>query len=320
MTQPYRSRPFDLKGNDFEKMWRFLQEDYARKQERFIWHIGRLGDWQYGLWNEQKCIPTFFQKHAQLWLDDFERLLGFVIDEGGDNIFFIFTLTGYEYLYPAILDWTIEHWGPRPAALVTEVHEMQTAELVELERRGFHSRGAVAVTREYDLREKMNEPARLPAGYKIVNMAENGDYPGKARLFKDGFSSSNEVSEFDLLKFEYSRENPAYDPALDFSVLAPDGVHTATCVGFADPANRAAEVEKVCTHRGHRRLGLAEAAIRTCFQRLAQRGIERAYITGYSGEAKSLYEKLGPCRRKEWFHYELKLAEEKINHEGHGEH
>ena len=287
-------------------MWRLLQEDYARKQERFIWHIGRLGDWLYGLWNEQKYIPTFFEKHAQLWLDDFEQLLGFVIDEGGDNTFYIFTLAGYEYLYPAILDWTIEHWGPRAEALVAEVHEFQTAELTELERRGFRSRGEVAVTREYDLREKKDEMVPLPAGYRIVNMAENGDFAAKARLFKDGFSDSSEVSELDLLKFEYSRVSPAYDPALDFSVVTAEGIHAATCVGFADPANRAAEVEKVCTHRGYRRQGLAEAVIRECFQRLGQRGIERAYITGYSGEAKNLYEKLGPCRRKQWFHYELK--------------
>ena len=53
------NRPFQLKGRDFEKMWRFLQADYAHKQERFIWHIGRLGDWQHGLWNEQKCITGY---------------------------------------------------------------------------------------------------------------------------------------------------------------------------------------------------------------------------------------------------------------------
>ena len=304
------SRPFELKGDDFEKMWRFLREDYARKQERFIWHFARLGDWQYGLWNEQKYIPTFFGKHAQLWLDAFERLLGFVIDEDGNNTFFIFTLTGYEYLYPEILDWTIQHWGDRTEVLVAEVHEFQTAEQIALENRGFRSRGAAAVTREYDLRANRAGPISLPEGYRVVTMAENGDYQAKAGLYKDGFSSSSEVSALELLKFEYSRENPAYDPALDFSVVTPDGVHASTCVGFADPDNRTAEVEKVCTHRGYRRQGLAGAVIRACFQQLSRRGIERAYITGYSVEANSLYEKLGPGKHKQWFHYELKSSEE----------
>lgn len=79
----------------------------------------------------------------------------------------------------------------------------------------------------------------------------------------------------------------------------------STCVGFYDPASKMAEIEKVCTHRHYRRLGLGEAVIRECFQRLKKRGIQKAYITGYSGEANGLYEKLGPCKHKQWFHYEL---------------
>ncbi len=43
-------RPFDSARDDFEKMWRFLQG--------------------------AKYIPTFFQHHAELWLDAFDGLLG----------------------------------------------------------------------------------------------------------------------------------------------------------------------------------------------------------------------------------------------------
>ena len=38
------NRPFDATRNDFEKIWRFLQQDYALKQDGFIWHFSRLGD------------------------------------------------------------------------------------------------------------------------------------------------------------------------------------------------------------------------------------------------------------------------------------
>jgi ribosomal protein S18 acetylase RimI-like enzyme len=107
-----------------------------------------------------------------------------------------------------------------------------------------------------------------------------------------------------LLSSEYSRQNPAYDPALDFSALTQEGVHVASCVGFIDPACKMAEVEKVCTHSQYRRRGLGEAVIRECFRQLRQRGFDTAYITGYSGEANGLYEKLGPCKLKQWFHYE----------------
>ena len=299
------NRPFELSGSDFENMWRLLQQDYAHKQDRFIWLFSRLGEWKYGLWRERKYIPSFFQDHAQLWVDDFDQLLGFVLSEDGENIFFILTLPGYDYLYADILDWTIRNWGPRYAALKTEVHEYQVEALKLLENSGFRSLGAAATTHQYDLLAKRDAAVNLAAGYRIVDLGENGDYHAKALLNVNANDNRNQVSEFDLLRFAYSRRNPAYDPAFDLSVITEEGLHIASCVGFKDPAYRVAEIEKVCTHQQFRRQGLAEAVIRACFQRLAAIGIETAYITGYSGEANGLYEKLGPCKHKQWFLYEL---------------
>jgi ribosomal protein S18 acetylase RimI-like enzyme len=136
-------------------------------------------------------------------------------------------------------------------------------------------------------------------------MAENGDYRSKALLYANGFGNETQVSDFDLLRSAYSRESPAYEPSFDLSVVTGEGLHVATCVGFNDPAFGVAEIEKVCTHNQYRRQGLAEAVIRDCFHRLRKRGIDRAYITGYGPEANNLYEKLGPCQRRQWFHYEL---------------
>jgi ribosomal protein S18 acetylase RimI-like enzyme len=299
------NRPFDTARDDFEKMWRFLRQDYGQRQDHFIWLFSRLGDWKYGLWNEKKYFPSFFRDHAQLWVDGFDQLLGFVLSEDGGNIFFIFTQHGYEYLYTDILDWTIEHWRPGYATLKTEVHEHQGEVLAILESRGFRSTGVVANTWEYDLLTKRNEVARLNPGFQIVDMCQNTDYRSKGLLYKNAFENQDQISEFDLLRFEYSRESPAYDPCFDLSVVTLEGMHVASCVGFNDPAYGVAEIEKICTHNQYRRQGLAEAVIRECFQRLSARGITRAYITGYSAEANRLYDKLGPCKHKQWFHYEL---------------
>lgn len=302
-------RPFDASQGDFEKMWRFLQQDYADRGDNFIWCFARLGDWKYGLWNEKKYIPTFFRDHAHLWVDGFDRLLGFVLSEDGANIFFIFTAREYAYLYDEILDWTIAHWGARFPTLVIEVHENQSEALAALESRGFRDRGLVATTRIYDVAVKAREPVHLPEGYSIVDMADHGDYAAKAQIYLDGFSGEDQVTEFDLARFAYSRESPAYDPRFDFSVVTPTGAHVATCVGFNDPGCGMAEIEKVCTHNGYRRQGLAQSVIRECFHRLHGRGIARAYITGYSDEANALYERLGPCGHKRWFHYALETAD-----------
>jgi ribosomal protein S18 acetylase RimI-like enzyme len=299
------TRRFDPSRNDFEKMWRFLQQDYARRQDRFVWLFSRLGDWKYGLWNEKKVIPSFFRDHAQLWVDGFDELLGFVLSEDGNDVFFIFTSHGYGYLYADILDWTIRNWLPRYGTLKSEVHEYQDEAVPALEKRGFRNAGLVATTRAYDLVSKAEEHVELASGFRIVDMREAEDFFGKGLLYINGFEGRTQISDYDLLRFKYSRESPAYDPSLDLSVVTDDGTHVASCVGFYDPAHCVAEVEKICTHQQYRRQGLAEAVIRECFHRLCQRKIERAYITGYSDAANRLYERLGPCQHKRWYHYEM---------------
>ncbi len=304
-----RDRPFDLARNDFETLWRFLQRDYNQKQDHFVWLFSRLGDWKYGLWNEKKYFPTFFRDYAHVWVDRFEELVGCVLSEDGENIFFIFTAPGYDYLYSEILDWTIQNWSARFPTLKAEVHAYQTNALAALEQRGFRSLGVAATTRAYDLRIRDDAAPILPSGFRIVDMRENRDEHNKALLYANGFGNKDQVTELDLMKGEYSHLNPAYDPAFDLSVVTAEGMHVATCVGFNDPTCSVAEVEKVCSHNQYRRRGLAQAVIQECFRRLKRIGIERAYITGYGPGANALYETLRPCTRKEWFQYERGTAE-----------
>ncbi len=299
------NRPFDAYQNDFTKMYRFLQQDYVHKQDRFIWLFSRLGDWFYGLYSERKLIPTFFSENAQLWNDNLGELLGFVLSEDGGNIFYIFTMQRYEYLYTEILEWTLLNWQARSPSLLTEVHEYQDSALAALTRRGFQSKGEVAVTRQYDVSAcAAVPPPVLPVGYTIVDKQVKPDFPAKAALYKDGFSNTDKVTWLDIAAEVYAHQSPAYDPYLDLSVADEQGKHLSGCVGFVDPQHGVAEIEKVCTRSHYRRQGLAEAVIRECFRRLSERGIPAAYITGYSGEANSLYEKMGPCKHKRWYHYE----------------
>lgn len=302
------NRSFDDKQNDFEKMWHFVQMVNREKKDDFTWQVCRLGDWKFGLWNEKKLIPSFFRKNAQLWFGEKNQLVGFVLSEDGGNIIFIFTIKKYEFLYSELLDWTIENWGPKFSTLILEIREGQRDLITILEQKGFQSKGIIATTRSYDLSSKVSETINLPAGFRIVNMLENKDYHSKDMLAINAFENQNQISDFDLIKFEYSRENPAYDPIFDFSVITQDGVHVASCVGLLDKINKTSEIEKVCTHQQYRRLGLSEAVIKHCFQKLFSKGFNRAYITAYGKEADQLYEKLGPCNRQHWLHYEIILG------------
>jgi N-acetylglutamate synthase-like GNAT family acetyltransferase len=228
-----------------------------------------------------------------------------VLSENGDNIIFIFTLKEYEFLYSEILNWTVENWGSRFPILILEIRESQKDQITFLEQKGFQSKGIIATTRSYDLSSKEPEIINLPDDFRIVNMLENKDYHSKDMLAVNAFENQNQISDFDLMKFEFSRENPAYDPAFDFSVMTQEGVHVASCVGLLDEFNKISEVEKVCTHQNYRRLGLSETVINHCIQKLTSAGFNRAYLTAYGKGADQLYEKLGPVNRHHWLHYEL---------------
>ena len=299
------TRAYEPDGADFANLWRLLQQDYTRRRDCFVWLVSRFGDWKYGLWNEKKFFPIFFRNHAQVWIDSLGNVVGCVLSEDGGNLFFIFTRPGYDHLYGEILDWTVRNWAPRYASLLTEVNEAQGDAIAALTSRGFTSRGEAATTRAYSVAGQAAAGFTTPAGYRVVSIAQEPDYLGKRLVQVNAFRGLDEVKEIDLLAYEYSRESAAYDPHLDLSVVAPDGQHVASCVGFLDHATNLAEIERICTHAAHRGRGHAFAVVRACFQQLHARGCERAYITGYSGEANNLYEKLGPTNRTRWLRYEM---------------
>jgi hypothetical protein len=97
------------------------------------------------------------RKNAQLWLNGFEELIGFVISENCDNGFFIFAKRGYEFLYTEMINWVKENWGNREGRLTTEVHEQQKYYEDELITAGFIKNELCAITRQYNLAGKFNE-------------------------------------------------------------------------------------------------------------------------------------------------------------------
>jgi len=299
------NRPFDEKKKDYEKMWEFLINDYTDKQDQFIWTTGRLGDWKYGIWNEIKYFPSFMRKNAQLWFNNFEELVGFVISENCDNNFTIFAKRGYEFLYSEMIIWVKTNWNNREGKLITEVHEYHDSYIQALIKEGFLKGDLIAVTRQYKLYEKAKEEFFLDSEYTIEDMLDNPDLEGKTILYNNAWRNENTICQSDLLKYEYNRESPCFNPKFDLSVVNKYGIHVSSCVAFIDYKNNYAEIEKVCTHSDYRRKGLAEAVIRECFKRLYAEGIQYAYITGFSTEAKNLYEKLGAIKSRNWFSYSL---------------
>ena len=143
-------RAFNGDSDDFKKMIQFIIEHNRIKQNQFTWSIGRLVDWKYGLWSQNKYFPTFFSQNAELWFDYLGNLVGFAISEGGDGSFTLFTEERHGFLYKEMLEWVMRHWADREGTLTTEVNETQLDEQQILEAQQFISEGVCEVTRAFN--------------------------------------------------------------------------------------------------------------------------------------------------------------------------
>jgi hypothetical protein len=175
------TRPFDPESSDFKRLCQFIIQDNRGKGEYFVWQLGRMVDWKYGLWIEDKYFPNFFSKNAQLWLDFLDEIVGFAISENGDNKFYIFLKDSHAYLYEEIVLWVIEHWKNRQGALVTELTETRMEQARTLEKHGFMSIGIAEVTRMYKLAQMETFQPVLEEGFKFVDMAGHYDPVGLAK-------------------------------------------------------------------------------------------------------------------------------------------
>lgn len=88
-------------------------------------------------------------------------------------------------------------------------------------------------------------------------------------------------------------EHPAYDPACDLVVCAPDGRLAAFCVGWLD--GERGQIEPLGVHADFRGLGLGKAVLAECLRRLQAHGAREIHVEtdNYRNAALDLYEWAG---------------------------
>ncbi|MAT45292.1 MAG: hypothetical protein CL609_23430 [Anaerolineaceae bacterium] len=299
-------RPYRLEGDDFKNLCQLVVDDYRCHQENFTWLLGRIVDWKYGLWQEEKYFPNFFPQNAHLWENPFGGLIGFVISENGNSQFSVIVKPQYKAIIPEMVGWIVDHWLDREEKLETILTESDVELRQAVEKFGFENKGLAEVTYQYDLSTFDFSVLKQISGYHIEDMKSNEDLAGKAALQLNAFQNRNEVKTIDLLTRKYVHESTIYAPEFDFSVVTPDGLHVAGCEAFIDYENGIAEVERVCTHKDYRRQGLSRLVILTCFKRLYDHGIKTAYISGWNEATYRLYGGIEHISETKRYRYERK--------------
>jgi ribosomal protein S18 acetylase RimI-like enzyme len=301
-------RGYSEEAGDFNRLCRVVVDHNDQVRARSMWCLGRLVDWKYGLYENKTSVVAFWEQNARLWFDGFGELAGFIISENGGPDFAIITLDGYRFLFEEMLEWVLENWGDREGKLTTELTEHQAPEAAILEDHGLRLK-ATFFTEGFDLTQELPPSVPLEAGFSIVDMGINPDYRAQRILRADAFSGKSALTEGELRHqmafYNHIHDGPIYHPETDLCVMAEDGTFVAGCEALIDARNRAADIERVCTHSRFRRRGFARAVIRECMVRLRDMGMRDAYITGYSPEAIGLYRSLGSASELRALVYEM---------------
>jgi ribosomal protein S18 acetylase RimI-like enzyme len=292
----YYDRAFESAGDDLMHMCGLLIELDRAAGSSYDWTIGRIIDWKYGLWNPAKLSERYFAEHCRLWYDRLGLLAGFALSEDGRGDFAMFAREPYRFLYADMIDWAERALAPGHEALSITVPEADAIRRCALEIAGFVNQGHCETTAWYSLDDFQPSASPLPAGYKLLSMAEYGDYDSQRALKNDAFRGGKPMDDARLFAFSHVRESPLYDPAMDIVLVDERRRAIAGCEGFIDYENGVMEVERVCTSPDYRRRGFAGAVIRECVRRGATRGVKAAMISGLNENTIRLYSSFGSHR------------------------
>ena len=300
-------RPFIYESSDFKRMCALVVRDNASKRESFVWHVARLVDWKYNLFNFKRRFPGNYAAAAHLWFNYYDELIGFVISEEFDDQFDIIVLEEYTYLYPEMLGWVSSEWGKQYSQLITCAVETHVARISALEQAGYQRADGIEMIRIFDTSRFCDYPYPT-APLSFQSMAENGDYDSQALLRRSAWSHHTIDQQTDDAIRAYVRTSPIYDARFDFVLVDSSGAYLSGCEAFIDRVNNTAEIERVCTHAEHHNKGYSQVTLQSCLRVLHENHIATAYLTGWDDKTIHLYGKLGHVKEFARFFYKLELT------------
>ena len=281
-----KKRNFCEGEDDFKNMCALVIKLNA--QSIADWSLGRIVDWRYGLWNEEKWQEGFFERNAVLWETYLDELVGFCLSENGDPEFHLLG----DPRFPILNQFMIEDLIQKDGKIQTLCSQNEEEKKTRLLKSGFRDSGPAETTFVYQAKD-ISLTSQKPEGYRIVGMDAYDDIEEHIRLKHHAFNEGKTLQNRQIAAYAYVKKSPIYDPTMDLVVLNENGKPVAGCEGFIDYANGIMEIERVCTRQDQRHRGLAKAVIGECIKRGLGRGVRTVQITGWNDETCHLYALFG---------------------------
>jgi ribosomal protein S18 acetylase RimI-like enzyme len=242
------------------------------------WHIGELA------WARFQHVGREPEWRTALW------------EHGGEPVAWAWASAPGEldlHLDPAHPDLAAEilRWFDEVTTAETRtvtVLNAETALIRELRGHGYDevTEGPFFVRLRRDLAD-LPEP-EVADGYILRHVSGTADADARARVHRAVFSlPGGPPSKVTGESYRGVMRAWPYRPELDWLVEAADGTPVAFCLVWLDEHNRAAVLEPVGTDPGHRRRGLARAAILASLRAARELGAETAHVCARGDAAHS---------------------------------
>lgn len=118
----------------------------------------------------------------------------------------------------------------------------------------------------------------LPAGYRLTDLTRENRIGEIARVMYRGFGNGEEPPATRSTGLRLMQMAPGFDRALQSVVVAPDGHYVSYAGLWHETGQNYGYVEPVVSDPGHRKLGLARAALLHSLESLRSRGAKRALV------------------------------------------
>ncbi|GAA2408699.1 hypothetical protein GCM10010191_16610 [Actinomadura vinacea] len=265
---------------------RAMQSLTSRLGPRARWHIGELV-WYRHQHGEHSSWPT------ALWERGGEPVAwAWVVPPGNLDLHLD---PAHADLFDDVLRW-FDKVAERGSRAVTVLDD-ETALIERLRRHGYEetASGPFFIHLRRDLRE-LPEP-EVPEGYVLRPVRGAADAPARAAVHRAAFSRPDAPSKVTGTVYERLMGVWPYRAGLDWMVEAPDGTPAAFCLVWLDEHTREAVLEPVGTDPGHRRRGLASAAILAALHTARGLGAETARVAARGDDdypsARATYRSVG---------------------------
>jgi len=263
------------------------------------WEPGRMDWWRYN-YHVEKGID-FFETNAHYWMTEADQVVGLFISEYARNDFFAVVHPEFRELLPEILNWGLEVWAKGKSAISTDVYTFGQEKIAQLLAAGFYEDSHIENIRIYRL-PGYDFNYSLKSGFQMMTFADFGDYGDRVKLVQNSFDNPN----FNEARLRSMQESPNYRPNLDLIIVNQTSVAVGYCMGWVEENNpKVGFIEPMGVHSEYRKNGFGKSLAIECFKRLADLGVETAWIASNAEPDISnfLYDSLNPTTSKRSYRY-----------------